>query len=309
MVTNLILPNDVVLEHFARENNIPSTYSRDGATLEQKLFELSHYQQVRLGNIIRAGFGGVANIPSKAEVFLVTDYEARESNDIEGRVRNLLQTIVRGRVRPPEKGIIEEYFDDAILQLTQFSGKENRREEMPTELAESDSIQIGWKYIPLYSKTWDGFLVGDPFAYLGIISSTIEGARSGKMIWGQANSRGSTNAQEMRILILYWLLKREGGEGEDKDFIKEVFEYKGRIHEGGKIVPEIGWHDTIAENKGKVTYSMLDQIVRPDLRALWQYRQDNLDTALRSQEGYNKFVQQAREARMKHIEDRLASVK
>ena len=98
-------------------------------------------------------------------------------------------------------GSVKTYLKKVILKLTHFA-------------KHIDSKR--------YYKTLDGFLIGDIFANLGIETSLLEDAGSGYKIFGKVGKQRKSNAQEMRLLILYWLLDRD--KGRKVDFIREVFE-------------------------------------------------------------------------------------
>ena len=108
-----------------------------------------------------------------------------------------------------------------VLELTQLDeDKKIKRRVAPTYLIEAQG-QENQRFPPLFKKTLDGFLF-EPFAHAALTCSNFREARSSYLIWGKANSPGTTTSQETTLMVLYWLLNRPHQEGDEIMFIKEA---------------------------------------------------------------------------------------
>jgi len=215
-IMSIVLPNYNIVKYFTAKYSLSH---KAGTTLEQQLFERSQYSEVRLGDLLSRCFGGIANNPSISIVFLAMDYKPRSAADIKERANSLLGIQEDDNLKSIYGELVTGYIKGSLLKSTDF--------------ALSQESEFGTRY----SKSWDGFLIGDVSAYLGIEVSLLKGAKSAYKIWGKALHPSEFNTHCNKLLMLYWLLDNLH-KGRDKvrkrDFIREVGECNRTVQAGGK---------------------------------------------------------------------------
>lgn len=184
----------------------------------------------RLGYLLRSCYGGVANNPTKAMVFLVADQTKRDANQLMQGVSSTcfgetsLAKLRNAGIVKPSRAAIDSYFQESIIPITPFAS---------TSLSATER--------PKYSKTFEGLLIGDVMAYKAIEMSSDPSVRTSNYITlGKANTIGITDAPTTTVLVLSKLVEEIGiREISLAELVDDLFDYRGK-HDGSEFKSLVG---------------------------------------------------------------------
>jgi len=192
----------------------------DSSKINFKEFkEKTQFKELPARDLLRRLISTLYNNPSKAAVFLVTDFHPKTSNELQLQLNHYVfgcpSFSLREQIRKlKELGIksilpktIEGYFDNSIIKLSNLAEKEL------------------WGY----RKTLDGAVIGDLVAYNCIMASSSPYTKvSNYLIFGTANTRGETDSQLDTLLLLLHLDENEIYKPTPiREIVFGIFEYEG----------------------------------------------------------------------------------
>jgi len=232
--------------------------------------ERTKYKEPPARRLIRNLISALYNNPSKASVFLVTNFYPKTSNELRSELNCYIfgcsSTSLQEQIRElKEFGIksifprtIESYFENAIIKLSNLLA-EKVRIRRKTRLAKKEL----WGY----RKTLDGAVFGDLVAYNCIMASSDPYTKaSNYLIFGTAATRGETDSQLDTLLLLLYLNKNKIYKLTPlHEIISEIFEYKGKTSskEYGKLKIRITQSVTKRLNQaGLINYDVFKGRIR-----------------------------------------------
>ena len=194
--------------------------------------EKTKFKELSARDLIRNLFSTLYNNPTKASVFLVTDFYPKTSNELQLQLNRYIfgcssTSLTEQRRELKELGIksiflrtIEDYFDNTIIKLSNLA--EKVRIKKKTGLAEKEL----WGY----RKTLDGAVLGDLVAYDCIIASSDPYTKtSNYLIFGIASTPGEVDSQLDTLLLLLFLNENKIYKPTPlHEIVSEIFEYKGK---------------------------------------------------------------------------------
>jgi Mn-dependent DtxR family transcriptional regulator len=290
--------------------------------------EETKFKELSARDVLRSLISTLYNNPTKAAVFLVTDFYPKTSQELQLEVNHYIfgcpSFSLREQIRElKELGIksvlpitIKSYFDNSIIKLSSLAEKVRIKRE--TGLAE--------KKIWGYKKTLDGAIIGDLLAYECIMASSDPNIKaSNYLILGVANTRGETDSQVDTLLLILYLYENKIYKPTPLyEIVSEMFEYKGTAssEEYSKLLNRIS--ERVAKRliqaglinydvfKGRIRYRSLvkkEEIEEKVLESIKELRKGYSLTSISNYRCYAKrileYVAQNPGASSKEISDHL----
>jgi len=162
--------------------------------------EWTKFRELSARDALRGLISTLYNNPTKAVVFIVTDFHPKTPEELQLEVNHYIfgcssLSLSEQRRELKELGIknispiaIKIYFDKSIIELSNLAEKERVRRKKETGLAEEEV----WGF----KKTLDGAVIGDLLAYECIMASSDPNiGASNYLIFGAAHTCGETDSQ------------------------------------------------------------------------------------------------------------------